>query len=275
MSNNTKNIIKYQKSSFFWGIKILEKEKRNAMFTIYAFCKKADTIADSNQIKKKKIKKINELKKEIKETFNNNLHNNFRRTLKYYINYYKLNKKYFLDIIKGVEMDIDNIMICPSKKIFNLYCYRVAGAVGLLSLKIFGDYNKKTRSFGLYLAKALQITNILRDIKQDKSMGRMYIPKEILKSVGIKSTNIDFILKNKKLPEACAKLAIVADLNFKKADKKLKFCSKKKLKSAILMMDTYKLLLKKLKKRGWDSLEEKVNLTKFEKFFLFLKGIVY
>ena len=172
-------------------------------------------------------------------------------------------------------MDIDNIMICPSKKIFNLYCYRVAGAVGLLSLKIFGDYNKKTRSFGLYLAKALQITNILRDIKQDKSMGRMYIPKEILKSVGIKSTNIDFILKNKKLPEACAKLAIDADLNFKKADKKLKFCSKKKLKSAILMMDTYKLLLKKLKKRGWDSLEEKVNLTKFEKFFLFLKGIVY
>ena len=127
-------------------------------------------------------------------------------------------------------MDIDNIMICPSKKIFNLYCYRVAGAVGLLSLKIFGDYNKKTRSFGLYLAKALQITNILRDIKQDKSMGRMYIPKEILKSVGIKSTNIDFILKNKKLPEACAKLAIVADLNFKKADKKLKFCSKKKIK---------------------------------------------
>ena len=172
-------------------------------------------------------------------------------------------------------MDINNIMICPNKKIFNLYCYRVAGAVGLISLKIFGDYNKKTKSFGLYLAKALQITNILRDIKQDKNMGRMYIPKEILNSVGIKTNKIAFILKNKKFPEACEKLAEIADLNFHHADEQLKFCSKKRLKSAILMMDTYKLLLKKLKKKGWVNLDEKVNLTNLEKFFLFIKGIIY
>ena len=64
-------------------------------------------------------------------------------------------------------MDINNIMVCPNNKIFRLYCYRVAGAVGIISLKIFGDYNIQTKTFGLYLAEALQITNILRDIKQD------------------------------------------------------------------------------------------------------------
>ena len=275
MSNNIQNIIKYPKSSFYWGMKILGEERKNAMFAIYAFCKKADSIADSHELKKKKIKKINELRKEINKIFNNNLNNKSSRTLKYYIDSYKLKKKHFLEIINGVEMDINNIMICPNKKIFNLYCYRVAGAVGLISLKIFGCYNKKTKYFGLYLAKALQITNILRDIKQDKDMGRMYFPKEILNSVGIKTKKIILILKNKNFPKACVKLAKLADLNFKQADKQLKFCSKKELKSAILMMDTYKLLLKKLKKKGWESLEEKVSLTKLEKFFLFIKGLIY
>ena len=141
---------------------------------------------------------------------------------------------------------------------------------------IFEDNSiTKTKYFGLYLAKALQITNILRDIKQDKDMGRMYFPKEILNSVGIKTKKIILILKNKNFPKACVKLAKLADLNFKQADKQLKFCSKKELKSAILMMDSYKMLLKKLKKKGWESLEEKVSLTKLEKFFLFIKGLIY
>ena len=274
MSNNNQNIIKYPKSSFYWGMKILDSKKRNAMFAIYAFCKKVDSIADSREINKKKISKIKKLRKEINEIFKNNLNNNFNKTLKYYIDVHKLKKKYFLDIVKGVEMDVNNIMICPNKKIFNLYCYRVAGAVGLISLQIFGDYNKKTKSFGLYLAKALQITNILRDINQDKTMGRMYIPKEILNKAGIKSKKIIFILKNKKFPEACKNLAKIADLNFNLADKQLKFCSKKKLKSAVIMMDTYKLLLNKLKQKGWVNLKEKVTLTKFEKLFLFIKGII-
>ena len=253
-------------------MKILDEERRNAMFVIYEFCKKADTIADRKEIKKNKEKKINKLKKNINEIFNDNLNNNFDKNLKFYINKYKLDKKYFMDIIKGVEMDIDNMMICPNKNTFDLYCYRVAGAVGLISLKIFGAYNKKTKSFGLYLAKAFQITNILRDIKEDKGMGRMYVPKEILNAVGIKSKKITLVIKDKKFPKACEKLAEIADSNFNKADKALKSCSKKELKSAILMMNTYKSLLKKLKKKGWENLDKRVNLTKAEKIFLFLKG---
>ena len=274
MPEKIQNITKYPKSSFYWGMRILDKERRDAMFSIYAFCKKADSIADSNELKKEKKKKINELKKEINEIYKNNLNNNFRKTLKHYIDKYQLDKKYFLDIIKGVEMDINNIMICPNNKIFRLYCYRVAGAVGMISLKIFGNYNIKSKTFGLHLANALQVTNILRDIKQDANMGRMYIPIEILKYAGIKKNKIISILNDKKFPNACRKLSGYADYNFKSAELHLKYCSKKKLKSAILMMDTYKLLLKKLKRKGWESLEERVNLTKIEKFYLFIKGII-
>tara|TARA_B100001123_G_C15306376_1_gene1022843 strand:+ start:1321 stop:2094 length:774 start_codon:yes stop_codon:yes gene_type:complete len=255
-------------------MRILKKEQRYAMFTIYSFCKKADSIADNKDLNKNKIKKINQLKKEINNIFKNNLNSNFGKTLKFYIDKYKINKKYFFDIISGVEMDIQNKMICPKKNIFNLYCYRVAGAVGLISLKIFKEYNVKSKSFGLHLAKALQITNILRDIKEDMSYGRMYIPKDILNNVGIKDKKINLIVKNKKFPKACEKLSELAELNFKLAEKELKFCSKKRLKSAILMMSTYKLLLKKLKKKGWNDLKDRVSLTKFEKIMIFFKGII-
>ena len=168
-------------------------------------------------------------------------------------------------------MDINNKMIVPKQKIFNLYCYRVAGAVGLLCLKIFGENNKNSRSFGMALANAFQITNILRDIKEDSLMGRLYIPKEMLEKAGIKENNIDQIIKNKKFPFACKILARLADLNFKIAETKLKYCSENKLKSAILMMHTYKLLLKKLKKKGWKNIEEKIHLRILEKIALFLR----
>tara|TARA_Y100000590_G_scaffold17512_1_gene20963 strand:+ start:7218 stop:7988 length:771 start_codon:yes stop_codon:yes gene_type:complete len=256
-------------------MRILQKDKRNAMFALYAFCKKVDTIGDSNQLKTKKIRKIKELKKEINLIFNNKSNNINGKILKKYIDIYNLKKKYFLDIIHGVEMDINNKMICPKKKDFNLYCYRVAGAVGLLSLNIFCDFNKKTKSFALHLAKALQITNILRDIKQDKSMGRMYVPKEILKKSEIKTQNINLIIKNKNFPNACLKLLRIAETNFKNAENDLKKCSKKSLRPAILMMVTYKLLLKKLKKEGWKKLNKKIRLNKIEKIFLFIKGITY
>ena len=95
-------------------------------------------------------------------------------------------------------MDINNQMIAPTKNIFNLYCYRVAGAVGLLCLNIFGENNKNSRSFGVVLASAFQITNILRDIKEDSLMGRLYIPKEILQKAGIKENDIKQIIKKKK-----------------------------------------------------------------------------
>ena len=115
--NNNQNIIKYPKSSFYWGMKILGKQKRNAMFSLYAFCKEADSIADSGEAKKKKLIKIKKLRKKIEEIYKNRFQSNFDKILKHNIDSFKLDKKYFIDIIQGVEMDINNLMVCPKKKI--------------------------------------------------------------------------------------------------------------------------------------------------------------
>jgi len=271
LSEEIKNITKYPKSSFYWGMKILDREKRNDMFVIYAFCKEIDNIGDSHGQIRKKRQELKDWKKEIDEIYKNKTKKKLGKLLNNCIKKYKLKKNLFLEIIKGIEMDINNKMIAPKQKILNIYCYRVAGAVGLLCLNIYRENNKSSRSFGIALANALQITNILRDIKEDSLMGRLYMPKEILKKVGIKEKNINDIIKNKKFPNACKELAKLADTNFQVAEKKLKNCSKTKLKSAILMMNTYKLLLKKLKNNAWKNIEEKIHLTKLEKITLFLK----
>ena len=252
-------------------MKILDREKRNDMFVIYAFCKEIDNIGDSHGQIRKKRQELKDWKKEIDEIYKNKTKKKLGKLLNNCIKKYKLKKNLFLEIIKGIEMDINNKMIAPKQKILNIYCYRVAGAVGLLCLNIYRENNKSSRSFGIALANALQITNILRDIKEDSLMGRLYMPKEILKKVGIKEKNINDIIKNKKFPNACKELAKLADTNFQVAEKKLKNCSKTKLKSAILMMNTYKLLLKKLKNNAWKNIEEKIHLTKLEKITLFLK----
>jgi len=275
LQKKKQNITIYPKSSFYWGMKILNHEKRSAMFTIYAFCKEIDNIGDSFIEKKEKKKKLNNWKKEIKQIFKKKTNNNLIKSLEKYIKKYKLKKNLLLEIIKGVEMDINNRMIVPKKKIFDLYCYRVAGVVGLLCLCIYQENNKNSRSFALKLAKAFQITNILRDIKEDASMGRLYMPKEILTNLGIKEKSINQIINNQKFYIACQKLSNLAELNFKMAEKELKLCSKNKLKSAILMMLTYKLLLKKLKKRDWESIEKKIKLSIIEKITLFLKVLIY
>lgn len=271
MAGKNQNIAKYPKSSFYWGMKILERKKRDAMFTIYAFCKEIDNIGDKAIEQKRKKMQLKSWRKEINKIYKDKTKLKLGKSLKNYIEQYKLKKEFFIEIIKGVEMDINNQMIAPTKNIFNLYCYRVAGAVGLLCLNIFGENNKNSRSFGVVLANAFQITNILRDIKEDSLMGRLYIPKEILQKAGIKENDIKQIIKNKKFPIACKLLAQVAESNFKIAEKKLKQCNENKLKSAILMMQTYKLLLKKLKKEGWKNIGRKVYLTKLEKITLFLK----
>ena len=252
-------------------MRILNREKRDAMFTIYAFCKEIDNIGDKIIKKEKKIKELQKWKREIDNIYKNKTNNKLGKLLKKYIERYKLKKNLFLEIIKGIEMDINNKMIAPKQKTLNLYCYRVAGVVGLLCLSIFGENNKNSKIFGIALANALQITNILRDIKEDSLMGRLYMPREILKKVQIKESNINKIIKNKKFPIACKHLAKQSELHFKTAENKLQHCSKKKLKSAILMMETYKLLSKKLKKNGWKNIEEKIHLTKFEKIALFVK----
>ena len=167
-------IVKNSGSSFFWGMKILNPPKKRAMFSIYAFCRIVDDIADDLENIKVKKNKLMAWKKKIEDIYQDKkVKSSIEKELKYSIQTFKLKKLDFLAILDGMMMDAEKNIKFPTKKELNLYCDRVAVAVGYLSIKIFGLSNKE-KKYAFYLGRAFQLTNIVRDFYEDLNRGIHY-----------------------------------------------------------------------------------------------------
>ena len=195
---NVENIVKKSGSSFYWGMKLLPEIKKRAMFSVYAFCRVVDDIADNTGKIKSKKTKLNSWKKKIDNLYQKKVINeSIMKELNTSIENFNLEKKDFISIIDGMLMDAKKKIQFPSTTELELYCRRVAVAVGYLSIKIFGLNDSKGRKYAYSLGMAFQLTNIVRDFKEDLDIGRCYIPGEKLKKYGIKR-NISNLEKTKK-----------------------------------------------------------------------------
>ena len=170
------NIVKKSGTSFYWGMKLLPKDKRRAMFSVYAFCRKIDDIADDlNSTKNKKLKELKKWKKNLDLIYQNKIANDpICREISLSALKFKLEKKHLVALIEGMEMDIHKNIQFPSKKILMLYCDKVAVSVGYLSIKIFGLNNQSSKNYAHYLGRAFQLTNIVRDFNEDLERQRCY-----------------------------------------------------------------------------------------------------
>ena len=269
---NVENIVKKSGSSFYWGMKLLPEIKKRAMFSVYAFCRVVDDIADnSGTIKSKKIK-LNDWKKKIDSIYNNKKKNeSILKELKTSIETFNLEKRDFISIIDGMLMDVKKKIQFPSKTEFEIYCERVAVAVGYLSIKIFGLSGYEGKKYAYSLGMAFQLTNIVRDFREDLDMERCYIPRSKLKKYGIKGSlsNLD---KTNKIQEVLQDILKDADKFFKKADKISKNLDKKKIIASELMKQFYKKIHKKMFNKNID-IEKKVRLNFFDKTFILINFI--
>ena len=167
-------------SSFLFAFLFLSPKRRNALTALYAFCREVDDIADECEEYDTGKKKLDWWRLEIDRMYNNKPQHPVTNALKLYIADYELDKAYFIEIIDGMEMDL-NFTRYESFKQLHLYCYRVASTVGILSAQIFGYKDSKTLKYAHNLGIALQLTNIIRDIGEDARRGRIYIPLDELK----------------------------------------------------------------------------------------------
>ena len=269
---NVENIVKKSGSSFYWGMKLLPEIKKRAMFSVYAFCRVVDDIADNSGTIKSKKTKLNDWKKKIDSIYNNNNKNeSILKELKTSIETFNLEKTDFISIIDGMLMDVKKKIQFPSKTEFELYCERVAVAVGYLSIKIFGLSGYEGKKYAYSLGMAFQLTNIVRDFREDLDMGRCYIPRSKLKKYGIKGSlsNLD---KTNKIQEVLQDILKDADKFFKKADKISKNLDKKKIIASELMKQFYKKIHKKMFNKNID-IEKKVRLNFFDKTFILINFI--
>jgi len=261
-------VVKNSGTSFFWGMNVLNKDKKRAMFSIYAFCRIVDDIADDLTNKKIKQIKLKAWKRRIRELYRFKVgKTSIERELLLSIEKFQLEKQDFNSIINGMMMDAKENIKFPSRKYLHLYCDRVAVAVGYLSIKIFG-LSEKERKYAFYLGRAFQLTNIVRDFYEDMIKGRCYIPKDLLSKYKMKK-KLKTIIDEQNLQSIFQDILSEANNYYERSLIESKKISKKKIIASEIMKVFYKALHSKMYKKKIN-IRSRVKLNYIEKiFFLF------
>jgi phytoene synthase len=252
---------------------LLPRIKRDAMSTLYAFCRQVDDIADDESVPvERRREQLGVWRADVRRAFGNETPQlAVNRELQAILRQYRLPFEHFDELIRGVEMDLD-IRRYATYELLDLYCYRVASVVGLLSIEIFGYRNPACRDYAAYLGKALQLTNILRDVRTDAERGRIYLPLVELTRCQVREEEI---LGNEYSPRFCelaAGVAARARRFYELARDTLPDEDRRAMMAAELMGSVYWRLLRKLERRRFDVFgPELTRLNKGQKFLLIFR----
>ncbi len=260
-------------TSFYRGMKVLAADRRAAMYAIYAFCRIVDDVADEPGPLAEKIAGLAAWRTRIAALYDGRTDDAVTRVLLPAIQRYDLRQADFLAVIDGMQMDAESVIVAPSLAELDLYCDRVAAAVGRLSVRAFGDASPAADDVAWHLGRALQLTNILRDVAEDAGRGRLYLPQEWLHDAGV-PTDPARALRHPGLPAVCARMATGAHRHFTEAHAAMRRCAPQAMRPARLMGASYSALLHRLERRGWDTLDEPVRVPKWQKALIALKYAV-
>jgi len=259
-------------TSFHSAMKMLPVERRAAMYALYAFCREVDDIADEPGTPEEKEAGLAYWRAEIAAVFGGEPpHSSIGRELALARPRFDLEPQPFLDIIDGMAMDAHDPIQAPSAAELDLYCARVAGAVGHVSVRAFGTPREAGKKIADAQGRALQLTNILRDIAEDAERDRLYLPRETLVANGITSTKPQDVLAHPNLPLVCAEVARQARGYFKEALDTMNTCPRKTVRPARVMLEMYRRILDQMEARGWEKFREPVSLPKMTKIWVALR----
>jgi phytoene synthase len=254
-------------SSFQYSFLFLEPEQRRAMNALYAFCREVDDVVDECHDPGVARTKLAWWREEIGRAFTGTPQHPVTRALKDVAARYSLPREHFLEIIDGVEMDLD----CNAYRSFtelSLYCYRVASVVGLMAAKIFGYEDQRTLKYAHDLGMAFQLTNILRDLSEDARRGRVYIPEEDMARFHVNREDI----VNGRLDDNMRALLKFeterAEQFYRQAYAHLPEQDRYRQRSGLIMAAVYEALLKAIADAGYQVFTQRINLSPPRKMFI-------
>ncbi len=258
-------------SSFYYSFMFLPKQKREAITALYAFCREVDDIADECTDLHIAQTKLNWWRAEIENLYAGQPQHPVSKALVEPIQTYNLDAEHFIEIIDGMEMDL-NFNRYEDFKQLQLYCYRVASVVGLLSAQIFEFNNRKTLKFAHDLGMAFQLTNIIRDVGEDARRNRIYLPLDELATFNVTE---DDILKSRE-SEAVKKLLDYqierAENYYDRALNQLPAEDNKNQRVGLMMAAIYRTLLREIKADGAEKvLNSRTSLGALRKLWLALR----
>ena len=283
------SIVREAGSSFYRGMRVLPKERRTAMYALYAFCRIVDDIADDEtnagpEAMAAKRAALDGWRARIEALYRGTeggqdaaegpmegpMEGPVIRVLAIAAPRYRLRREDFLAIIDGMQMDAETPIVAPDLATLDLYCDRVAAAVGRLSVRIFGDSSPPADRVANALGRALQLTNILRDLVEDAGRGRLYLPREWLEAAHV-PPDPAAALRAPGLPLVCARTAALAHSHFERAAEAMRACDAKAMRPARLMKETYAAILARLERRGWKQIDQPVSVPSWQKLWLALR----
>jgi squalene synthase HpnD len=249
-------------SSFYAAMRLLPKAQREAMFAIYTFCRAVDDIADDGEgTREERRTQLDQWRTDIASLYGGAPAPQ-AAFLKPFVDRYGLRRDDFLAVIDGMEMDVIEDIIAPDLAKLDLYCERVASAVGRLSIKAFGMDEDPGFDLAHHLGRALQLTNILRDIDEDAAIGRLYLPSELIEKAGISSHYPAAVIADPRIDEVCRAIATMAHERYQDAERIMAKRPRGLLRAPRLMDAVYREILRRMEQQGWAPPRERVKIGK-------------
>jgi squalene synthase HpnD len=260
------------KSNLALSFAALPEAERRAMSIFYAFCRVVDDVADSTELPlEEKQRRLAEWRKEIRRAYLDKPLTPLGQEMAQIIRTYLIPPTPLEEIINGMEMDM-SILRYPNFTLLEQYCYRVASAVGLVSIDIFGCRDPRTRDYAVALGMAFQLTNILRDVKKDASFGRIYLPLDELDAFGVIESDIVEGRFNEKMRQLFRFQHHRARHYYAKAHRLMVPSDRPKLLAAEIMREVYEGLLNEIERRNFDVMTSPVKLGRFAKARLIFRA---
>ena len=254
-------------------MRILPRGQREAMFEIYAFCRAVDDIADDPGPREERLTALETWRGDIAALYAGAAPARLAGLARA-VRDFELGREDFLAIIDGMEMDVRADIRAPDQTTLDVYCDRVACAVGRLSVRVFGMPREAGLSLAHHLGRALQLTNILRDLDEDASLGRLYLPHEALRDAGIISTDPRTVLAHPLLEQPCNVIVALAIGEFEAANAIMAHQPRHTVPAPRIMGQAYRLILDRLIARGFEPPRAPVRLPRAKILLIVLRNLL-
>lgn len=262
-------------SSFYAAMRILPRAEREAMFAVYRFCRLVDDVADDGTLaRSRRATELDAWRSDLAALYDGKPAGR-AAFLARAVHAFGLKQADFLAVIEGMAMDVVADIRAPNLATLDLYCDRVAGAVGRLSTRIFGMDEAPGLELAHELGCALQLTNILRDLDEDAEMGRLYLPGELLIREGITTTDPAAAIADPRVDSACRALAERALGHFSAADRLLRSRPRGRLLAPKMMEAVYRSILRDMLVQGWAPPRRRVRIGKRRLLLIVARCILF
>ena len=254
-------------SSFYYSFLFLEPLRRQAITALYAFCREVDDVVDECTDTTLSRAKLGWWRGEVRAMFADRPSHPVTQALAMSLKNFSLPQEQLLEIIDGMEMDLDHHRYADFKAL-NLYCYRVASVVGLLAAEIFGYRDRMTFKYAHDLGLAFQLTNIIRDVGEDARRGRIYLPQDDLSRFGVDETDLLQARYSDSFRRLMEFQVERARATYRQALAQLPATDRKAQRAGLIMAAIYRATLDEIVRDGCHVLDRRISLPPLRKLWL-------